>query len=99
MKNVDDYMLRFDLREHSMEHIHQQVTSLIEDRDRVLYMKANIRKLHDIFFKHNCTSYGFSEFLTAKCVQIYMNCFDIGKIDDKFICEELLELKGLSEKI
>lgn len=99
MKNVDDYMLRFDLREHSMRHIHQQVVSLLEDRSRVLHMKANIRKLHDMFFKHNNPEYGFSEFLLAKCIEIYKKGFDINKIDDKFICPEILNLKELGGKI
>lgn len=98
-KNVDDYMLRFDLREHTMEYIHQQVVSLLEDRERVLYMKANIRKLHNMFFKHNCTTYGFSEFLIAKCIEIYKNNFDISKIDSKFICPEILSLKELGSKL
>lgn len=98
-KNVEDYMLRFDLREHTMEYIHQQVVSLIEDRERVLYMKANIRRFHDMFFKHNCSTYGFSEFLLAKCVEIYKNDFDINKIDDKFICSEILNLKELGGQI
>lgn len=98
-QNVDDYMLRFDLREHTMEYIHQQVVSLIEDRDRVLRMKANIRRFHDMFFKHDCTGYGFSEFLLAKCVEIYKNNFDINKIDNKFLCSEILSLKGLDGKL
>ena len=97
--NVDDYMLRFDLREHSMEHIHQQVTLLLEDKERVLYMKNNIRKFHDMFFKHNCAAYGFSEFMLAKLVEIYKNDFDINKIDNKFISTEILSLKGLDSKL
>lgn len=99
MKDVDDYMLRFDLREHNMEHIHQQVVSLLEDRSRVLHMKANIRKLNDMFFKHNNPEYGFSEFLLAKCIEIYKKGFDINKIDNKFICPEILNLKGLDGKL
>jgi hypothetical protein len=97
--NVDDYVLRFDLREHSMEYIHQQVALLLEDKERVLYMKNNIRKFHDMFFKHNCAAYGFSELLLAKLLEIYKNDFDINKIDDKFICPEILNLKGLSGKL
>jgi hypothetical protein len=97
-KNVDDYMLRFDLRDHNMEYIHQQVVSLLEDRERVLHMKANIRRFHDMFFKHRA-KYGFSEFLLAKCMEIYKNDFDINKIDDKFICPEILSLKGLDGKL
>ena len=97
--NVDDYVLRFDLREHSMEHIHQQVTLLLEDKERVLYMKNNIRKFHDMFFKHNCAAYGFSEFMLAKLVEIYKNDFDINKIDNKFISTEILSLKGLDSKL
>ena len=97
--NVDDFMLRFDLREHSMEHIHQQVTLLLEDKERVLFMKNNIRKFHDMFFKHNCSKFGFSEFLLAKLVDIFKNDFDINKIDNKFISTEILNLKGLNEKL
>lgn len=97
--NVDDFMLRFDLREHSMEHIHQQVALLLEDKERVLYMKNNIRKFHDMFFKHNCSKFGFSEFLSAKLVDIFKNDFDINKIDIKFISTEILNLKGLSGKL
>jgi len=97
--NVDDFMLRFDLREHSMEHIHQQVVLLLEDKERVLYMKNNIRKFHDMFFKHNCSKFGFSEFLLAKLVDIFKNNFDINKIDNKFISTEILNLKGLSDKL
>lgn len=97
-KNVDDYMLRFDLREHSMEYIHEQVTLLLEDKDRVLQMKANIRKFHDTFFKHDA-ELGFSEFLLAKCIEIYKNDFDVNKVDNKLICSEVLNLKGLEEKI
>jgi len=98
LKNVDDYMLRFDMREHSMEHIHQQVVSLLEDKERVLYMKNNIRKLHDTFFKHN-VKYGFSEFLLAKCIEIYKNNFDQSKVDNLFISPEILKLKNIKEKI
>ena len=97
--NVDDYMLRFDLRDHNMEDIHQQVVLLLEDKERVLHMKKNIRKFHDMFFKHNCAKYGFSEFLLAKLVEIYKNDFDINKIDNKFICPEILNLKRLSGKL
>jgi hypothetical protein len=97
--NVDDFMLRFDLREHSMEYIHQQVALLLEDKERVLYMKNNIRKFHDMFFKHNCSKFGFSEFLLAKLVDIFKNNFDINKIDNKFISTEILNLKGLSDKL
>ena len=97
--NVDDYMLRFDLRDHNMEDIHQQVVLLLEDKERVLHMKNNIRKFHDMFFKHNCAKYGFSEFLLAKLVEIYKNDFDINKIDNKFICPEILNLKRLSGKL
>lgn len=98
-KNVDDYMLRFDLRIHDMEYIHQQVVSLLEDRERVLHMKANIRKFHNMFFKHNCQQYGFSEFLLAKCIEIHKNDFDIYKNNYKFITPEILGLKGLDGKL
>ena len=37
--NVDDFMLRFDLREHSMEHIHQQVALLLEDKEIKAFIK------------------------------------------------------------
>jgi len=97
--NVDDFMLRFDLREHSTEHIHQQVVLLLEDKERVLYMKNNIRKFHDTFFKHSNPKFGFSEFLLAKLVDIFKNDFDINKIDNKFICPEILNLKGMSDKL
>lgn len=99
LENVDDYMLRFDAREHSLSHIHQQVVSLLEDKERVLYMKANIKKLYDMFFLHSNIRYGFSEFFLAKCVEIYKNDFDINKIDEKFICPEILNLKGLDHKL
>jgi len=97
--NVDDYMLRFDLRDHNMEDIHQQVVLLLEDKERVLHMKNNIRKFHDTFFKHNCAAYGFTEFLLAKLVEIYKNDFDINKINNKFISTEILSLKGLDSKL
>jgi len=97
-QNVDDYMLRFDLREHSMDYIHQQVLLLLKDKERVLFMKNNIRRFHDMFFKHN-VKYGFSEFLLAKLVEIYKNDFDINKIDDKFISTEILNLKGFDKKL
>ena len=97
--NVDDYMLRFDLRDHNMEDIHQQVVLLLEDKERVLHMKNNIRKFHDKFFNHNNLRYGFSEFLLAKLVEIYKNDFDINKIDNKFISTEILSLKGLDSKL
>lgn len=97
-ENVEDYMLRFDLREHSMEYIHDQVTLLLEDKDRVLQMKANIRKFHDMFFKHDA-KLGFSEFLLAKCIEIYKNDFDVNKVDNKIICSEVLNLKGLKSKL
>ena len=97
-ENVDDYMLRFDLREHSMEYIHEQVVLLLEDKERVLRMKANIANFYNIFFKHNA-SFGFGEFLLAKCIEIYKNDFDLEKIDDKFICSEVLKLKGIDGKL
>lgn len=97
-ENVDDYMLRFDLREHSMEYIHEQVVHLLEDKQRVLQMKANIRKFYDMFFKHGA-KFGFAEFLLAKCIEIYKNDFDVNKVDDKFISSEVLNLKGLESKL
>lgn len=96
--NINDYMLMFDLRYHSMDYIHQQVVSLLENKERVMYMKNNILKFHNMFFKHNCSSYGFSEFLLAKCVEIFKQDFNIS-IDDKFISPEVLKLKGLSNKL
>ena len=97
-ENVDDYMLRFDLRLHSMEYIHEQVMLLLKDKSRVLAMKANIRKFYDLFFKHDA-KFGFSEFLLAKCIDIYKNDFDVEKVDNKFICSEVLTLKGLDHKL
>jgi hypothetical protein len=97
-ENVDDYMLRFDLREHSMEYIHEQVVLLLEDKERVLRMKANIANFYNTFFRHSA-QFGFGEFLLAKCIEIYKNDFDLEKIDDKFICSEILTLKGLKGKL
>ena len=97
-ENVDDYMLRFDLREHSMEYIHEQVVFLLEDKERVLRMKANIANFYNKFFKHSA-NFGFSEFFIAKCVEIYKNDFDLEKIDNKFICSEVLKLKGIDSKL
>lgn len=97
-ENVDDYMLRFDLREHSMEYIHEQVVLLLEDKERVLRMKANIANFYNKFFKHSA-SFGFAEFFIAKCVEIYKNDFDLEKIDDKFICSEVLKLKGIDGRL
>ena len=97
-ENVDDYMLRFDLREHSMEYIHEQVVLLLEDKERVLRMKANIANFYNKFFKHSA-NFGFAEFLIAKCIEIYKNDFDIEKIDNEFICSEFLKLKGIDGKL
>lgn len=97
-ENVDDYMLRFDLREHSMEYIHEQVVLLLEDKERVLRMKENITNFYNTFFRHSA-DFGFGEFLLAKCIEIYKNDFDIEKVDDKFICSEILTLKGLKGKL
>ena len=97
-ENVDDYMLRFDLREHSMEYIHEQVALLLEDKERVLRMKANIANFYNTFFRHSA-KFGFAEFFLAKCIEIYKNDFDLEKIDDKFICSEVLKLKGIDGKL
>jgi hypothetical protein len=97
-ENVEDYMLRFDLKEHSLEYIHEQVVSLLEDKERVLKMKANIRKFYNMFFKCG-TNFGFSEFLLAKCVDIYKKDFDLNKVNGKFICSEILTLKGVKDKL
>jgi len=97
-ENVDDYMLRFDLREHSMEYIHEQVVLLLEDKERVLRMKANIANFYNTFFKHNAP-FGFGEFFLAKCIDIYKNDFDLKRIDDKIICSEILTLKGMNSKL
>ena len=97
-ENVDDYMLRFDLREHSMEYIHKQVVLLLEDKERVLRMKANIANFYNTFFR-NSANFGFGEFLLAKCIEIYKNDFDLERVDDKFICSEILTLKGFNNKL
>ena len=97
-ENVDDYMLRFDLREHSMEYIHEQVVLLLEDKERVLRMKANIANFYNTFFRHSA-KFSFGEFFLAKCIEIYKNDFDLEKIDDKFICSEVLKLKGIDGKL
>jgi len=98
LENVDDYMLRFDLREHSMEYIHEQVRLLLEDKERVVRMKANIANFYNTFFRHPA-DVGFGEFLLAKCVDIYKKDFDLERVDDKFICSEILTLKGLKDKL
>ena len=97
-ENVDDYMLRFDLREHSMEYIHEQVALLLEDKERVLRMKANIANFYNTFFRHNAP-FGFVEFFLAKCIEIYKNDFDLERVDDKFICSGILTLKGMNSKL
>lgn len=98
MNNVGDYMLNFDLRTQSMDEIHKEIITVLEDRERVLKMKQNCIKLFNTFFKYT-TDDPWKEFILAKCIQIYKNNFDIEKIDNKLICTELLELKKIKEKI
>lgn len=98
LNNVDDYFLCFDIRTQTMEHIHEKVCELLDDKSRVLQMKANIRKLYRTFFNHASVD-GASEFIWGKCLNIYENNFDLSKVDDKFICSEVLALKGLDGKL
>jgi len=98
MNNVDDYFLRFDIRTQTMDYIHEEVCKLLDNKDRVLEMKANIRKLYKTFFSHSC-SFGASDFIWGKCLNIHKNNCDLTKIDDKFICSDVLELKGLPGKL
>ena len=98
IKNVDDYFLRFDIRTQTMDHIHEQVCKLLDDKDRVLQMKSNIRKLYKTFFDRPCP-FGASEFIWGKCLNLYKNNFDTNKIDGKFICSDVLDLKGLPGKL
>jgi hypothetical protein len=98
MSDVDDYFLRFDIRTQPMEYIHEQVCKLLEDEDRVLQMKANIRKLYKTFF-HHPGYFGTLRFCWGKCLEIYKNNYDLCKVDDKFICYDMLELMGIQNKI
>jgi len=98
MNNVDDYFLRFDIRTQTMDYIHEEVCKLLEDKSRILQMKANIRKLYKTFFNHSC-SFGASDFIWGKCLNVHKNNCDLTKIDDKFICSDVLELKGLPGKL
>ena len=96
INNVNDYFLMFDIRVHTMEFIHTKIVELLEDRERVLFMKANIRHLYKTFFHNSANS---EEIIIAKCLQIFRNDFNHNMIDDKVICNELLELKNIKEKI
>lgn len=96
INNVNDYFLMFDIRVHSMEFIHNKVVELLKDRERVLFMKANIRYLYKTFFHNSANS---EEIIIAKCLQIFRNGFKYNMIDNKIICKELLELKNIKEKI
>lgn len=98
LNNIEEYFLRFDIRKQSIEYIHEQVCNLLEDKDRVLQMKANIRKLYQTFF-NNKAAESSGELILAKCLDIYKNNFNINKIDNKFICSQALRLKQLKGKL
>lgn len=97
MDNTEDYMLNFDMRTQTIDYIHNAIVKTLEDQDKIIQMKHNCHNLFNTFFKY--TTYPWADFILAKCIQIYRNDFDITKIDNKLICQELLELKDLKGKI
>jgi hypothetical protein len=95
MVNPNDYMLNFDLRVHSLDHIHTEIMNVLQDRDRVSRMKRNCVELFETVFKN--LSFPWSEFILAKCFEIYKNNFDTALVSNKLICKEYLEIKGIDK--
>lgn len=98
LNNVDDFMLRFDLTKHSMSYIHEQVCTLIEDTDRVLFMKENVRKLYKTFFDYETVDISLLLCL-AKCIEIHQNDYRVENLDYTFISKNLIDYMNLPRKI
>lgn len=96
MHNVEDYMLEFDLRKHTIDYIHSSIEDLLKDKERVLRMKRNCINLFEKVFKFQGPS-AWGDFMVAKSIEIYKNNFDVTKIDNNLICEEYLNLKGFKK--
>lgn len=98
MNNVEDYMLLFDASKQSFEEMHAKIINTLENKNQILKMKRNCFNLYKTFFQKR-VSWAWSEFMLAKCIEIYKNDFDLQKISSKLISEEVLKLKGIKNKI
>ena len=105
MYNPDNYMLRFSLEYQTMDEIHDQIVHLLDDPDRVMWMKNNIQNMYKKFIQN--TIHPWATFYLAKCIEIWKNSIcdlklpytDTKRYDNKFISSEVLPMYGLTSKI
>ena len=92
----EDFCLRFDVRKDSVEYIHTKILEVLNDKERVLFMKSNVRKFYKNFiYKDGRPIEAWSNFYLAKCIEIARNNFDSKKNTNQFISSEILNLLNL----
>jgi len=95
--------LSFDSRVTSMETIHHEIGALLEDTDRLLEMKYNIRKFYtdwyltdrSILFPEKDPKprhMGWGDFIAAKLLEIIENNFIMS--DNSLFCSKVKEIKA-----
>lgn len=97
LNNVDDYMLRFNLYQHSIDYIHQEIDHVLSDKHRVLQMKRNCLNMFEKLFKYQDND-PWGDFVLAKILQIKASD-DMSRIDNKLMCEEYINLRGWDRKL
>ena len=100
LSRKNDFMLSFtlDLKNHSFNSIHEQVATLLEDRQRVMHMKNNIKKLYNTFFA-NYDGDPWFPFHFSKLIDLSRSQFNITNQSQKLINDETLKLFSLDFKV
>lgn len=98
----EDFCLRFDMNKDRIEYVHEKITQVLNDKERVLFMKSNVRKFYHMFmFKHGKiqAEHAWINFTLAKCIEISNNNFNCEKITNQFISSEILNLLDIPGKL
>jgi len=96
-KDPDNFRLSFNINNgDTFESIHEQVVELLQNKERVLFMKSNVRKFYDTFFKDKKSAW--EPFYFAKVIDLYNKRFKIRSRETLF-SPEVMKLYGVDSKI
>lgn len=93
----EDLFLSFNTDMHTVEEIYDKCLEILQDQERVLYMKNNVNKfykkyiLNDREFKSGCSTNCWRDFIAAKIIEIQRN--DHQLVNNQFISAIVNEIK------
>lgn len=99
-KNTENFMLMFDAEKQPLDDIHNEVSKVLSNKDKVLFMKSNIRNFYNKFItKDSHHTMAWAYFILAKSIEIWKGGFSSKNVSNQFISSEVLKLLGFNEKI